>query len=73
MGVIPKCAGLVGDEPVSELAPYRYRILGDTSDPVHGVGHINPMPVQRDPIGDRLVAQMHLDQLTLPSNDRRAR
>ena len=73
MGVIPVRASLVRDETVSELTPDCHGVLGDASDAVHGVGNIKPMPVQRDAIGDRFVAQMHLDQLTLPGPDLRPR
>ena len=73
MGVIPVRAGLVGDEPIGELTSEWHRVLGHPGYPVHGVGHVDAMPVQRDPIGDRLVAQMHLDQLTLPGADLRTR
>ena len=66
MGVIPERASPIGDEAVGELTSDRHRILSHTCDAVHSVGDVNPVPVQRDASGDRLVAQMHLDQLTLP-------
>ncbi len=71
MGVIPIRAGLVSDETIGELTSHRHRILSHPGHPVHGVGNINPVPMQRDTIGDRLVTQMHLDQLTLPGADLR--
>ena len=73
MGVIPVGAGLVRDETVGELTSHRHRILSHAGHPIHGIGNITPVPMQRDTIGDRFVAQVHLDQLTLPGADLRPR
>ena len=72
MGVIPERAGAIGDETVAELTSDRHRVLSHTCDAVHGVGDVDAVPVQCDAGGDRLVAQMDLDQLTLPGADLRA-
>ena len=72
MRVIPIRADLISDEAIGELTSDRHRILSHPGHPVHGVGDIDSVPMQRDTIGDRLVTQLHLDQLTLPSADLRA-
>ena len=71
MGVIPIRADLISDEAVAEPTTDRHRILSDAGNPVHGVGDVDTVPVQRDTIGDRFVAQLHLDQLTLRGADLR--
>ena len=73
MRVVPEAAGPLRDEPVGELTPDRHRVLGDAGDPVHGVGHVHPVPVQAHALGHRLVDQVHLDQLTLDGGDGRTR
>ena len=70
--VVPERADLVGDEPVDELRPDPDRVLGDSGNAVHGVGHIQAMPVQRDAVRHRLVDQPHLDQLSGRRADGRA-
>jgi hypothetical protein len=72
VGVIPVRARPVGNETVGEPTSDRHGILSHTRYAVHGIGNINSMPVQGDPIGDRFVAQVHLDQVALRSPDLRA-
>jgi hypothetical protein len=71
--VIPIRASLVRAETIGELTTHRHRVLSHPGDPIHGVGNVDAVPVQRDTIRDRLVAQVHFDQLTLRSADLRAR
>ncbi len=69
MGVIPKRTSPICDEAVRELTSDRHRVLSHTGDAVHGVGDINSVPVQRDSGSNRLITQMHLNQLPLPDAD----
>ncbi len=70
--VVPERADLVGDEAVDELRPDPDRVLGDSGNAVHGVGHIQAVPVQRDAVRHRLVDQPHLHQLPGRGADGRA-
>ena len=72
MRVVPEGADLVGDEPVRELRPDLDRVLGDTGDAVHGVGHVQAVPVQGHAVRHRLVDQPHLHQLSRGGLDGRA-
>jgi hypothetical protein len=71
--VVPVGPGVRGDEPVDVLPTDRHGVLGDAGDAVLGVGHVDAVPVQRDPVRDGPVDQRHLDQLSLPRADHRAR
>ena len=72
MRVIPIRADLFSDEAVSERTSDRHSILGHPGYAVHRIRDVDTVPVQRDTIGDRFVAQLHLDQLTLQGPDLRA-
>ena len=61
----------LGDETVGEGASERHRVLSYTGYAVHGIGNIEAVPMQRHPIGDGFVMEVHLDQLTLRGADLR--
>ena len=60
-------------EPVDVPLAGHYGFLGDAGDSILCVGQVDAVPVQGDPIGDRVVDQRHLDQLALLGLDQRTR
>ena len=71
--VVPVGAGVLGDEPVDVPAAGPDGVLGDPRDAVLGVGHVDPVPVQRHPVGHVDVGQRDLHQIALVRHDRRPR
>ena len=69
VGVVPVAPRLPGHEPVGVLLARPHGVLGDAGDTVLGVRHVDAVPVQRDPVGDVVVGQPHLEELALGDVD----
>ena len=70
--VVPVGAGIRSHPAIGVLLPDPHGILGHSRDPVLGIRHVDPVPVQRHPSADGLVAQPHLDELAHGGLDQRA-
>ena len=71
--VVPVRPHLIGHEPVHEVLAGADRVLGNTRDAIHRVGHIHAVPVQSHAVCDVVVVHPHLDQLPLHRFDGRPR
>ena len=72
VGVVPVRAGVLRDEPVHEAPADGHGILRHARDTVRRVGDVDAVPVQRRPVGHRLVDEGDLDEVTLVGADRRS-
>ena len=72
VGVVPVAARVVGDEAVDVGLAGHHGVLGDAGDPIGGVDQVDAVPVQGGSVGDVVVDQSHLDEVTLGDPQRRA-
>jgi hypothetical protein len=70
---VPVRAGILGDEAVDVLAALLDCVLRHPGHAVLGVGHVHAVPVEGCAVGDRLIDERDLDEVTLGRPDLRTR